>query len=175
VLVAFAAWVVYSNAFAPAPKTVPPAVKRQPPVTRIEPPKPPPAPPKPAVQAPAPMPVVTPPPPVRQIPPVLPPIQSAPTAAAPPLTRPAPKADKPEAARPVPLKDPVPRVTGILVSNERRLATIEGGRIVGVGDAIGNRVVAAIDQDTVLLREPSGVQLRVGLGGKVIGIERRDR
>jgi hypothetical protein len=196
VLVALGAWVVYAKAFAPAPRTVSPAVNRQPPVPKTAPPitktespvvkretPPPPAPtqtpvvpaPKPIVPAPKPVVTTPPPPPVRQIPPVLPPIQRAPKAAAPPLTRPVPTADKPEAARPVPLKDPVPRVTGILVSNERRLATIEGGRIVGVGDAIGNRVVAAIDQDTVLLREPSGVQIRVGLGGKVIGIERRDR
>jgi hypothetical protein len=79
--------------------------------------------------------------------------------------------------RPIPalLKDPLPRVTGILVGSDRRYATVEGGRIVRVGDTLGRRTVVAIDDRTVLLREPSGVQIRVGLGGRVIGVERSDR
>jgi len=75
-----------------------------------------------------------------------------------------------------PLKDPVPRVTAILLSADRRLASIgDEGQIIGVGDTIGRRVVVGIDDKTVLLREPSGVQIRVGLGGRIIGIERVDR
>jgi hypothetical protein len=66
----------------------------------------------------------------------------------------------------------VPRVTAILVSAERRLATIGDGRIVGVGETVGRRVVVEIDERTVVLREPSGLRIRVGLGGRVIGIER---
>lgn len=79
--------------------------------------------------------------------------------------------------RPIPalLKDPLPRVTGILVGSDRRYATVEGGHVVRVGDTLGRRTVVAIDDRTVLLREPSGVQIRVGLGGRVIGIERSDR
>lgn len=74
------------------------------------------------------------------------------------------------------LTDPVPRVTAILISADRHLATIgEGGQVVAVGDAVGRRVVAAIDDKTVLFREPSGVQIRVALGGRVIGVERADR
>jgi hypothetical protein len=74
------------------------------------------------------------------------------------------------------LKDPVPRVTAILMSADRRLATIgDEGQIIGVGDTIGRRVVVGIDDRTVLLREPSGVQIRVGLGGRVVGVERGDR
>jgi hypothetical protein len=73
------------------------------------------------------------------------------------------------------LKDPLPRVTGILVGSDRRYATVEGGHIVRVGDTLGRRTVVAIDDRTVLLREPSGVQIRVGLGGRVIGVERLDR
>jgi hypothetical protein len=57
-------------------------------------------------------------------------------------------------------------VTAILVSNDRRLATINGGVIVGVGDAIGRRVVVGIDERALILREPSGFRVRVTLGGR---------
>ena len=105
-------------------------------------------------------------------------------------TVPAPNApprpiDKPEVAAagrgaptslPEVLKDPVPRVTAILVAADRRLATIgDDGQVVAVGDTIGRRVVVAIDDRTVLLREPSGVQVRVALGGGVVGVTRSDR
>ena len=74
------------------------------------------------------------------------------------------------------LKDPVPRVTAILVSADRRFATIgDEGQIIDVGAAVGRRVVVAIDDQTVLFREPSGVQIRVGLGGRVVGVERAVR
>jgi hypothetical protein len=67
-------------------------------------------------------------------------------------------------------------VTAILVSADRRLATVgDAGQIVGVGDTLGRRVVVEIDDKTVLFREPSGARIRVGLGGRVIGIERIDR
>ncbi len=104
----------------------------------------------------------------------------------PPRLDPAPRpTDKPEAAAagraggtalPDLLKDPVPRVTAILVAADRRLATVgDDGQIVGVGDTIGRRVVVGIDERTVLLREPSGMQIRVALGGRVVGVERPDR
>lgn len=81
------------------------------------------------------------------------------------------------AATPLPerLKDPVPRVTAILVSSDRRMATIDDGRIITVGDVLGKRVVVGIDERAVVLREPSGVQLRVGLGGRILGVERSER
>ena len=88
------------------------------------------------------------------------------------------EAERPPARRPTPalLTDPVPRVTAILVSADRRLATLgPEGRIIGVGDTVGRRVVVAIDERTVLLREPSGVRIRVGLGGRVVGIEPAER
>lgn len=71
-----------------------------------------------------------------------------------------------------PLDDPMPQVKAILVSKDRRFATIDGGRIVGVGDTLGRRQVVAIDEKAVVLREPSGVQVRVGLGGRVLDVER---
>jgi hypothetical protein len=104
-----------------------------------------------------------------------------------------PAADKPGATRtlnalarppagaanqPMPelLTDPVPRVTAILVSADRRLATIgDEGQIIAVGDTVGRRVVVEIDDKTVLLKEPSGVRIRVALGGRVVGVERIDR
>jgi hypothetical protein len=73
------------------------------------------------------------------------------------------------------LKDPVPHVTAILVASDRRMATLDNGRIVTVGDVLGKRVVVGIEERAVALREPSGVQIRVGLGGKIIGIERSER
>ena len=73
------------------------------------------------------------------------------------------------------LSDPVPHVMAILVSSDRRLAAIDDGRVIGIGDVVGKRVVVGIDDRTVLLREPSGVQIRVGLGGRLIGVERTPR
>jgi hypothetical protein len=73
------------------------------------------------------------------------------------------------------LGDPVPRVTAILVSQNRRYATMEGGRIVGIGELVGRRTVVGMDERSVLLREPSGVQLRVGLGGRLLPVERNLR
>jgi len=70
------------------------------------------------------------------------------------------------------LKDAVPRVTAILVGNDRRFATIDAGQVVGVGDVIGRRIVIGIEEKAVVLREPSGVILRVGLGGRILGVER---
>jgi hypothetical protein len=109
------------------------------------------------------------------------------TAASPPASKPAPAAsavkpaprpaDKPHASAPAPagtiepLTDPLPTVNTILVSPERRFAVLNG-RVVSVGDAIGPRVVAAIEPREVVLQEPSGVQIRVGLGGRVLGIIR---
>jgi hypothetical protein len=88
------------------------------------------------------------------------------------------QADTPDAARPARnpparLADPLPNVSAILLESNRRLATVAGGQIVGVGDMLGRRQVVAIDQRSVLLREPSGVQIRVGFGGRLIGVEGR--
>jgi hypothetical protein len=70
------------------------------------------------------------------------------------------------------LKDDIPRVTSILVANDRRFATIDARRIVGVGDVVGRRVVVNIEEKALVLREPSGLLVRVGLGGRVLGVER---
>jgi hypothetical protein len=77
-----------------------------------------------------------------------------------------------ERPQPALLKDPLPRVTAILVANDRRFATVEQGQVVGVGDVVGRRTVVRIDERAVVLREPSGVQIRVGLGGRLLGVER---
>jgi len=65
----------------------------------------------------------------------------------------------------VPLRDPLPQVDSILVDQERRLAIING-MVVGVGDAVGPRRVTQIESDTVDLREPSGLLVRVHVRGK---------
>ena len=93
------------------------------------------------------------------------------------LSTPAVPADKVETRRPRPmpalLKEPAPRVTAILVTNDRRYATVDRGRIVGIGEVVGRRVVVEIDEQTVLFREPSGALIRVSLGGRVVGPERQ--
>ena len=73
------------------------------------------------------------------------------------------------------LKDAVPRLTAILVSRDRRFATVDGGLIVGVGDLVGRRAVVSMDERSVLLQEPSGMQIRIGLGGRLLGVERAIR
>ena len=80
----------------------------------------------------------------------------------------APRADK---ARAEPLKEPLPVVNTILVSPTRRFATIEG-RIVSIGDKVGQRTVVGIEPHFVVFREPSGTQIRVGLGGRRLTEER---
>ena len=66
-----------------------------------------------------------------------------------------------------PLREPLPRIDTVLIDQDRRLALVEGG-VVTVGDAIGSRVVINIEQDAVVLREPSGrtVRVRVRSGTK---------
>jgi hypothetical protein len=83
-----------------------------------------------------------------------------------------PAVSAPTGPMPALLKDGIPRVTAILVANDRRFATIDAGRIVGVGDVLGRRIVVAVEEKAVVLREPSGVLVRVGLGGRVLGVER---
>jgi hypothetical protein len=77
--------------------------------------------------------------------------------------KPAPASTPEPAVAPAPLTDPLPRVTAVLLSSERRFATIDRGRVVGVGDAIGRRTVVGIDERGLLLREPSGVEVRAFL------------
>jgi hypothetical protein len=72
------------------------------------------------------------------------------------------------------LKDPVPKVTAILVSRDRRFATVDG-QVVGIGDLVGRRTVVAVDERSVVFEEPSGVQIRMGLGGRLLGTERAGR
>jgi hypothetical protein len=70
-------------------------------------------------------------------------------------------------ARPgeLPLKEPLPRVDSILIDQDRRLAIVDGA-VVKVGDPIGSWVVAQIDPDALILRQPSGVAVRIGLRSK---------
>jgi hypothetical protein len=73
------------------------------------------------------------------------------------------------------LKDAVPKVTAILVARDRRFATIDGGQIIGIGDVLGRRTVVGMDERSVVLQEPSGAQIRIGLGGRLLGVERANR
>ena len=66
-----------------------------------------------------------------------------------------------------PLSEPLPRIDTVLIDQDRRLALVDGD-VVKVGDTIGSRVVVGIEQDSVVLREPSGrtVRVRVRSGAK---------
>ena len=65
----------------------------------------------------------------------------------------------------VPLNVPLPKVDSILIDQERRLAIIDG-TIVTIGDTVGVRVVEQIERDGVVLREPSGLSVRIALRSK---------
>ena len=72
----------------------------------------------------------------------------------------------PAPGRPLPpLKDALPKVDSILIDQERRLAIVDG-TIVSIGDTVGPRVVVQIDPAGVVLREPSGLSVRVALRAK---------
>jgi hypothetical protein len=59
-----------------------------------------------------------------------------------------------------PLNEPLPAVNSILVGGDRRIAVLDG-RIVEEGDEVGPRVLLRIEPDAVILREPSGYEVRV--------------
>lgn len=65
-------------------------------------------------------------------------------------------------ARSMPLDDPVPQVNLIFVEADRRLAVLDG-TIVSEGERVGRRIVQRIESKAVVLREPSGHELRVAI------------
>jgi len=60
-----------------------------------------------------------------------------------------------------------PVVSSILYSASRRLAIVDG-RIVGVGDAVGNYRIVEIERDAVVLAVPSGARIRVSMHGSAV-------
>jgi hypothetical protein len=91
--------------------------------------------------------------------PAVPPLPLAPLEPA----EPTPSRTAPARIRPA-LSDlpELPRVDGIMISGDRRLAIV-GGNIVAPGDAVGPRVVVRIDRDGVVLRDPDGRQVYVAI------------
>jgi hypothetical protein len=73
---------------------------------------------------------------------------------------------RPVAAVMKPLTAPVPQVNSILVAPDRRLAVV-AGEIVREGDAVGPRILIRIEPDAVVLREPSGHEVRVPIRRKL--------
>jgi hypothetical protein len=67
-----------------------------------------------------------------------------------------------EARKQQPLKEPLPKIDSILIDQDRRLAIIDGA-VTSVGDRIGEREVERIERDSVVLKEPSGLLVRVPL------------
>jgi len=73
--------------------------------------------------------------------------------------------------RAVPLKDPLPVVNSILISSDRRLAIVDG-RIAQEGDQVGRRVLLRVEPSAIVLREPSGHEVRVPPGPRQIPVRR---
>jgi hypothetical protein len=65
-----------------------------------------------------------------------------------------------------PLSAPLPEVNSILVASDRRLAVLNG-EIVREGQPIGPRVLIRIEPGAVVLREPSGYEVRVPIRRKL--------
>jgi hypothetical protein len=112
--------------------------------------------------------------PARPTPAPVTPVRPTPEASAPAATtgRREPQGHKPAASTPSksrreeprredvqPLRDPLPVVNSIMVAPDRRLAVV-AGEIVREGDTIGRRVLIRIERDSLVLREPSGHEVR---------------
>jgi hypothetical protein len=63
------------------------------------------------------------------------------------------------------LPEPLPRVDGVAIAGERRLAIVDGV-IVAPGDRVGRRSVKRIDTDGVVLREPDGREVAIPIRGR---------
>jgi len=92
----------------------------------------------------------------------------APPAAAPaprpesPRREPAAADSRPRTVEPLIAADPLPRVDGVAIAGERRLAILDGA-IVGIGDRVGRRTVKRIDTHGVVLRDPGGGEIFVAI------------
>ncbi len=78
-----------------------------------------------------------------------------------------PPAASPDVRAPVGADDtltdsPLPVISAILLSEGRRLAVVDG-RVLGVGQQAGAWEVVSVDRDSVVLRDPSGVERVVSL------------
>jgi hypothetical protein len=60
------------------------------------------------------------------------------------------------------VSEPLPALSSILYGSTRRLAILNGN-IVAEGDAVGARRVLRIEREAVVLREPAGREVRVGV------------
>jgi hypothetical protein len=68
----------------------------------------------------------------------------------------------------VAVPQPIPVVNGILFSNNRRVARIDG-RVVAPGDHVGSAIVRSIEADAVIIVTPSGEIRRLNLSRPGIG------
>ncbi len=93
--------------------------------------------------------------------------QSAAERASPVVRESAAGPDRPPTAerRRDPPQAPLPLVNGIMVSDRARMAIV-GGSIVSQGDRVGPRLVVRIDRDGVVLRDRSGQEVLVPVGGR---------
>jgi hypothetical protein len=94
------------------------------------------------------------------IPPPAAPAAAEPLPPEPPVRLPAPVARP--AAPPTAEIEPLPRVEGIAISGDRRLAILDGA-IVGLGDRVGTRTVRRIERDGVVLADRRGREVFVAI------------
>lgn len=69
---------------------------------------------------------------------------------------------RPLEVEPLTASDPLPRVDGVAIAGDRRLAIVDGA-IVGPGDRVGRRVILRIESGGVVLRDPGGREVFVGI------------
>ena len=78
---------------------------------------------------------------------------------------PSPMSTAASAPAPALTPEPLPRVTAILTSDDRRIALVDG-QIRKIGDSVGRWKVTAIEPGYVMFKDaPTGAELRVPLGG----------
>jgi hypothetical protein len=90
----------------------------------------------------------------------------------PPVAAPSPRSESPRpqpiaaarpgAVEPLTASDPLPRVDGIAIFGDRRLAIVDG-EIVAPGDLVGRRAVTRIEGNGVAFREPGGREIFVAI------------
>ena len=79
---------------------------------------------------------------------------------------PEPRVSNPEPRAPNPDPRSLPRLDGIMIAGARRLAIIDG-RIVSVGNSVGQHVVIRIEGDgAVVLKSRSGREIRLSIRGR---------
>jgi hypothetical protein len=96
----------------------------------------------------------------RERPPAPPPVAPEPPPSVPAPAMAVPAAPPVSNIEPMIATAPLPRVDGIMIAGDHRLAIVNGN-VVTLGDRVGARSIVRIERDGVTLKEPSGRQVHV--------------